>query len=292
MGEIWIPEAERLGSGSIGGTMDTPNAPPRVVWHTTESGAGNTAFTNVGAYLTSAASEPHILYDPTTDRLGQYGPLNQSARALRNAGTVRTNRTGTVCIQIEVLAKAGTAFTGYWKPGKNFRALLRAIRSWGVPDDWPAGRLAQSYSDDSPRSLSIWQTRGGHYGHSNIPGNDHWDPGAIDRTALLAAGAAQPTTPTAPVEEDPMAGMTKEDIAHATLYWLNESMEETPASAGTHPLAGVVASLNAKFKANRALINGIPEKSKLTPAQIAAAFTNGVLKADVNVNVSTPPKAV
>ncbi|MEU3665737.1 hypothetical protein [Streptomyces virginiae] len=204
MGEIWIPEAERLGGGIIGGAMDTPNAPPRVVWHTTESGAGDSSFKNVGAFLSSAASEPHILYDPTTDRLGQYGPLNQSARALRNAGSVRTNRTGRVCIQIEVLARAGTPFTGYWKPGRNFRALLRAIRSWDTPDDWPAGRLAQSYSDDSPRSLTIWQTRGGHYGHSNVPGNDHWDPGAIDRVALLAAGAAptqppKPAPPTTPV---------------------------------------------------------------------------------------------
>ncbi|MER6487606.1 hypothetical protein ABT264_29125 [Streptomyces virginiae] len=197
MGEIWIPEAERLGGGVIGGAMDTPNAPPRVVWHTTESGAGDSSFKNVGAFLSSATSEPHILYDPTTDRLGQYGPLNQSARALRNAGAVRTNRTGRVCIQIEVLARAGTPFTGYWEPGPKFRALLRAIRSWGIPDEWPAGRLAQSYSDDSPRPLTIWQTRGGHYGHSNVPGNDHWDPGAIDRVALLAAGAA-PTPPVTP----------------------------------------------------------------------------------------------
>jgi hypothetical protein len=286
MGEIWIPEAERLGSGSIGGAMDTPNAPPRVVWHTTESGAGNAAFTNVGAYLSSAASEPHILYDPTTDRLGQYGPLNQSARALRNAGSVRTNRTGKVCIQIEVLAKAGAAFTGYWKPGPNFRALLRAIRSWGVPDEWPAGRLAQSYSDDSPRSLSIWQTRGGHYGHSNIPGNDHWDPGAIDRTALLRAGAAQPTTP---IEEDPMAeAPSKEDIVHALFYYVVELLKDKPTYPTNHPLGNVMPELRAHVMTYRALLEAV----KLKPAEIAAALADGTLKVKVTVEPAATPKAV
>jgi hypothetical protein len=287
MGEIWIPEAERLGSGSIGGTMDTPNAPPRVVWHTTESGAGNTAFTNVGAYLTSAASEPHILYDPTTDRLGQYGPLNQSARALRNAGTVRTNRTGKVCIQIEVLAKAGTAFTGYWKPGKNFRALLRAIRSWGVPDDWPAGRLAQSYSDDSPRSLSIWQTRGGHYGHSNIPGNDHWDPGAIDRTALLAAGAAQPTTP--PSQEDIVTPAEIQAVAEAVWNYQLPNLRNDGTPDGTKKSAYWWLIWQDVFQAQT--LKAIAD-SKLKPADIAAALADGTLKLKLVVEPAATPKAV
>jgi hypothetical protein len=195
MGEIWIKEAERLGDGSIGGAMDSPSAPGRVVWHTTESGHGNASFTNVGAYLIRVGAEPHILYDPTTDRLGQYGPLNLSARALRNDGLTRTNRTGKVCIQIEVLARASKPFTGYWKPGPNFRALMRAIRSWGIPDVWPAGALATSYSSASPRNRTTWATKGGHYGHCNVPGNDHWDPGNISKEALFEAA---PKTPAAP----------------------------------------------------------------------------------------------
>ncbi len=191
MGEIWIKEAERLGDGSIGGAMDSPSTPSRVVWHTTESGAGNASFNSVGSYLRTVASEPHLLYDPTTDRLGQYGPLNQSARALKNDGSTRTNRTGRVCIQIEVLARAATPFTGYWKPGPNFRALMRAVRSWGVPDTWPAGSCAPGAS----RNRTTWATKGGHYGHCHIPGNDHWDPGTIDRNAILKAAPGGSSTP-------------------------------------------------------------------------------------------------
>lgn len=210
MGEIWIPEAERLGDRTIGGAMDTPNAPPRAVWHTTEGSFGTAAaFSGTADYLIEKGYEPHILYDPSTDRLGQFGPLDESAKALGNAGAVRTNRTGRVCIQIEVMAKAAKPFTGYWKPGPNYRALMRAIRSWGIPDAFPAGRLSKSGTDDVSRSLTIWNNQGGHYGHCHIPGNDHWDPGAIDRVALLAAGGAPkpptPAPPTAPRRRRPRA---------------------------------------------------------------------------------------
>jgi peptidoglycan hydrolase-like protein with peptidoglycan-binding domain len=165
--------------------MDSPNRPARVVWHTTESGAGNAAFNSVGKYLTSIGAEPHFLYDPTTDRLGQYGPLDQSARALKNDGNTRTNRTGRACIQIEVLGRAATPFTGYWRPGKNFKALMSAIRSWGIPDEFPLP-LAKTASA-TKRDRSVWLAKGGHYGHCNVPGNDHWDPGAINTAALFAA---------------------------------------------------------------------------------------------------------
>ncbi|MGW5637122.1 peptidoglycan-binding protein LysM [Streptomyces sp. NPDC003832] len=191
MGTIWIPGAERLGSGVIGGAMDSPNRPPRAVPHTTESGAGNAAFDAVAKYLRVKAAEPHILYDPTTDRLGQFGPLNQSARALRNDGASRTNRTGKVCIQIEFLARAAEPFTNYWEPGPNYRAMMAAIRSWGVPDVFPMGALADHYADpDAKRTRDIWLNQGGWFGHCNVPGNDHWDPGNISKAKLFAAAPA------------------------------------------------------------------------------------------------------
>ncbi|WAB08846.1 endolysin [Streptomyces phage Success] len=194
MATTWISGAERLGDGSIGGAMDKPDAPARVVWHTTESGAGDAAFKSVADYLISIGAEPHILYDPTTDRIGQFGPLNESARALKNDGSTRTNRVGKACIQIEVLARASKPFTGYWKPGPNFKKLMAAIRSYGVPDVFPMGALASEYGDaDAKRTRSVWLSEGGHYGHCNIPGNDHWDPGAIDKKALFAA-APKPST--------------------------------------------------------------------------------------------------
>lgn len=192
MSTNWIPGAQRLGDGSIGGAMDKPNAPGRVVWHTTESGDGDASFDSVARYLIQIGAEPHILYDPSTDRIGQFGPLNESARALKNDGATRTNRVGKVCIQIEVLARAGKPFTGYWKPGPNFRALMAAIRSWGIPDVFPMGTPAKTASA-CKRDRELWLTTGGHYGHCNAPGNDHWDPGAISTSALFKAAPKDST---------------------------------------------------------------------------------------------------
>jgi hypothetical protein len=249
MSEIWIKEAERLGDGKIGGDMDTPTAPPRVVWHTTESGTGDAAFDAVGKYLISIAAEPHILYDPTTDRLAQYGPLNQSARALRNDGLTRTNRTGRVCIQIEVLGKAASPFTSSWKPGPNVRALMRAIRSWGVPDTWPGGRLAARYNDpDVSRSRSTWATKGGHYGHSQVPGNDHWDPGNIDQAAIFKAA---PKT-SAPAPAKPSTGTTPKPPAKPTVSvaHLNSARaKDIPAATGHVTYPAEVKVVEAALKA-------------------------------------------
>lgn len=211
MGTIWIPGAERLGDGSIGGAMDTPGNAPRVTWHTTESGAGNAAFSSVAQYLINEQYEPHILYDPTTDRLGQYGPLNESARALQNDGSLRTNRTGKVNIQIEVLGRAATPFTGYWKPGKNFKALMAAIRSWGIPDLFPLP-LASSASK-CVRTSSVWLNTPGHYGHCNTPGNSHWDPGAISPKVLFAA--APVTSPTPKPSTKPVVSVAHLNTARA-----------------------------------------------------------------------------
>jgi hypothetical protein len=200
-GTQWIGQAIRFGDGVIGGPMDTPGNPPRVVHHTTESPAGGKYLEAVASYLIKVAAEPHLIYCPVTDRVGQFGPLNHSARALRNDGFRRTNREGRVCIQIEVLGHAASPWTARWdpraKPG--WQHILAAIRSWGVPDVWPAGPPVPYPGGSALRSRSVWQSRGGHFGHCHIPGNDHGDPGAIDTAKVLSATARpRPASPSRP----------------------------------------------------------------------------------------------
>lgn len=197
-GTIWIPGAERLTPSMPGGKI-TSSAPPRVVWHTTEADPGKDAtFAAMVRVLTSKSAEPQVLYDPVSDRLGQFIPLNLSGRALKNDGGTQTNRVGEVCIQIEVIGRSAKPFTDTWKPGKNYRALMAAIRSWGIKDSWPAGRPPVFVASpphnvpESARSRTIWTTKGGHYGHSQIPGNDHGDPGGIDIVKLFAAAGSAP----------------------------------------------------------------------------------------------------
>lgn len=191
MGELWIPEAEDLTAAGTSGVME--GGEPKATWHVTVSPSalspgGTPYFDVMHRVLTSKRAEPHCLYDPMTDRLGQYFALNRSARALANDGTRRTNGSGLVNIQVEVVAMADD-FTRYWKPGPNFRALMRAIRSWGVPDAWPGGHPIG-------QPTRAWSTyvQGGHFGHVHVPGNDHVDPQVRNGDLLFAAA------PTAPEE--------------------------------------------------------------------------------------------
>ncbi|KFG02573.1 hypothetical protein IQ62_01205 [Streptomyces scabiei] len=195
-GPAYISGAVRFGGQSIGGSMDYPGNPPRTTWHTTESPAGEAYFRSIAGYLIRVGAEPQVIYDPITDALGQFGPLTQSGRALRNDGSRRTNREGKVNIQVEVLGRASQPWTKGFDPADkpNFRKLLAAGRAHGIPDTWPAGKPAgtAAAATKGSRSSTTWQTKGGHYGHSQVPGNDHWDPGAIDTAIVPGKATATP----------------------------------------------------------------------------------------------------
>lgn len=187
-GPAYIDGAVRFSDQSIGGAMDTPGNPPRTTWHTTESPAGGSYLTSIAAYLIRVGAEPQVIYDPVTDKLGQFGPLTSSGRALKNDGSRRTNREGKVNIQVEVLGRAASPWTNDFDSAKkpNFGKLLAAMRAHGIPDVWPAGKppATSTAAVKAGRDRSTWQTKGGHYAHAQVPGNDHWDPGAIDTSIV------------------------------------------------------------------------------------------------------------
>lgn len=235
MGTLWIPGAERITPSAPGGTI-TSTAPPRIVWHCTEAQPGTPAvWTSMIRVLTNKSAEPHVLYDPVTDRLGQFFPLNVSGRALRNDGTTKTNRVGKVCIQVEVIAYSAKPFTAYWKPGPNWRNLMAAIRSWGIPDVQPAGAFPK-FIDSPPhnvpendRDRPTWLSKAGHFSHSQIPGNDHGDPGGVSFPSMVAAG--QPPTPKPPASTE--VDMTIEELRAAVQAELEEYGARLWGTTGT-----------------------------------------------------------
>ncbi|MFE1515776.1 peptidoglycan-binding protein [[Kitasatospora] papulosa] len=194
-GPSYISGVTKLGSQSIGGASDSPSKPPRAVWHTTESPAGGNYLTSIGAYLIRVGAEPQVIYCPVTDKIAQFGPLTSSGRALRNgSGSYRTNRTGKVCIQVEVLGYAKSPWTKGFDPADrpNFRKLIAAMRAHGIPDVWPVGKPPATAAAATKRPKSTWENEGGHYGHSQIVYQDHWDPGAID-TSIVPGKASGST---------------------------------------------------------------------------------------------------
>lgn len=251
-GTLWIPGAERITPSKPGGTI-TSTSPPRVVWHATEAPPGTAAvWAAMIRVLTSKSAEPQVLYDPLTDRLGQFMPLDVSGRALKNDGSTQTNRVGKVCIQVEVIAYSAKPFTAYWKPGPNWRNLMAAIRSWRIPDMQPAGPFPQFIESpphnvpENDRDRPTWLSKAGHFSHSQIPGNDHGDPGAVSFPAMLAAAPKTPTTNAG--QEDDMAGFTEAQL-RAMMQAENEEyggrLWGQPTGTGTKFMASTQAQFDA-----------------------------------------------
>jgi hypothetical protein len=160
---IWKPI-----SGSSGAYV---GGPFKIVHHTTE---GSTASGAIGAYR-SNRSDPHFTVDRTT--IYQHIDTGVAARALKNlSGGVQTNKDSAV--QIEVVGFAGRS-----KDRSTLNKVARLCR-WietihGIPKVWPNGFPKNGSTDPGGhnRNKINWDTKGGHYGHSQIPENDHWDPG-------------------------------------------------------------------------------------------------------------------
>jgi hypothetical protein len=107
--------------------------------------------------------------------------------SLRNApGGVETNRDS--AIQIEVVG-----FAARDKNKVTLRTVARLCR-WienehRVPQVWPNGFVRWSGSGADPgrhnRDAMNWDRKGGHYGHSQVPENSHWDPGYTPAEILV-----------------------------------------------------------------------------------------------------------
>jgi hypothetical protein len=179
-------------SGSCGSFV---GGPFRIIHHTTEGSSAVAAFQAFQVHR----SDPHFTVDD--QHIYQHIDTTGAARALRNAqGGVETNRFS--AIQIEVVGFAGRLKS---RPTlENVAQLCRWIeQAHGIPQTWPAGFPRTAVNGQDPgghnRNPVTWATHGGHYGHSQVPENTHWDPGYTQQEATFvlafnpnAAGLADP----------------------------------------------------------------------------------------------------
>jgi hypothetical protein len=211
MPDLWMPGATRL---DIGDHAPTDGGPAKAVGHITWDRNASAAkpqdlvpYENLRSYFAGGgrAVAPHILWDPFTGRITQFVPANSRSKSLVDlAGGTRTNRAGSVVIQVEALffpyCRVGS--TVYAKlsdtPCKGWQQLQDWVHSWGVPNTWPMGHPV----DFTPhRSESVWETTAGWYGHSQVPENTHQDPGSWPQFVNIA-----PAKPPAVYEPFPGAG--------------------------------------------------------------------------------------
>jgi C1A family cysteine protease len=146
--------------------------PFKIVHHTTEGSSADGAF----SAFKQNRSDPHFTVD--AKNIYQHIDTSQGARALRNApGGTETNRDSAV--QIELVGFAQQAKNP--KALQNLARLCRWIESvHGIPRVWPAGLPKPAKNGKDPgghnRDFHLWDTQSGHYGHSQVPENTHWDP--------------------------------------------------------------------------------------------------------------------
>lgn len=198
----WLDGSVRLPSNNNGGSM--LGGPPRFVHHTYEAPYSLDAAAGAKA-LIRAGNEVHFVFHPLTGHIIQLLPASVAGRGLENRpGGVQTNRMGSVCLQVEVIARAARPWTLDLTPEgmAGLAHLIAFARAHGIPDTWPAGPPPAYPPGNGVRSVTTWTTRAGHYGHSQVPENDHGDPGALDIRALFATAPPQPPPPAPTTLED------------------------------------------------------------------------------------------
>jgi hypothetical protein len=187
MGYLWMPDAQHA---DVGNHAPTDGGPAKAISHITwDKNATASApqdlvpFANLKAYFSGggAGMAPHILWDPFHGTFAQFLPADSRSFSVEDhPGGTRTNRAGSVVLQIEALFFPFCRVDGKVyehlidTPLKGWDALHAWIKSWGVPDVWPMGRPVDFTAH---RSESTWETHAGWYGHSQVPENTHQDPG-------------------------------------------------------------------------------------------------------------------
>lgn len=169
----WRPMAD---AGSFAG------GPFKIVHHTTE---GSTLEGAIGA-LGSKHVPSHFVVDDK--QIVQLIDTDRAAKALANApGGVETNKDS--AFQIETVGFAGKAKNP--KTLANVAALCRWLEEqYKIPRVWPNGYpKTHTAGGQDPgnhnRNAAVWDTKSGHYGHSQVPENSHWDPGYTKEEADL-----------------------------------------------------------------------------------------------------------
>ncbi|MFJ2650885.1 peptidoglycan-binding protein [Streptomyces sp. NPDC087420] len=194
MVDLWMPGAIKR---AVGNTAPMNGGPARVTHHAT-SNAKDWTFKNESAYFAAGGQgvAPHLVVDPFTGQIAQYFPATSRALALKNADGEQTNRTGRYNIQIEWVFTANEIVSGKKyanlknTPMKGWPEVRAWLKSLGIAEGFPGG-TPTSWSRDTV-SLDMWRKSGGHYTHSQVPGNDHVDLPMPSEVALFGKASYEP----------------------------------------------------------------------------------------------------
>jgi len=210
---MWLPDYEKIvvSTDRTGTAPRRPDSPGRIVLHTTE-GLRLYDYPYPPHFTLAVVGDPHSLpagkawytgkagmlsYPAGTRMRHQHCDLALTSYALLHRSTdPETNHEGAHCVQVEIISTAST-------PPQWSDAMYGLVASWladvvealpglapaldNYPDRWSA---QGSWGFNTPYRMSwdTWQKglNGKPFlcGHQHVPGNDHWDPGALDVVKL------------------------------------------------------------------------------------------------------------
>ncbi|AFR06703.1 hypothetical protein B005_3480 [Nocardiopsis alba ATCC BAA-2165] len=181
MAKVWMPGAERID----GGTSRTAAGAgaPRAVWTVTGSDPRTRSAREEARRLIREGRTTHLVWNPVSGEIVQLLAATRRG-ALPLGGTPLERRLldhgdeGRVCLVVAVVATEPEPFTD--GPMVGLDPLLAWLDSWGVSRHWPAGAPGRRNGRRPTRqeTTRAW-SRGGHFGHDQVPGSVSTAPGHI-----------------------------------------------------------------------------------------------------------------
>jgi hypothetical protein len=156
-----------------------------MILHSTETDSAPGCVDALCKYLDGWAN-PTFVWDPWTGDMAMCGRADMGMGAL-----VTGNNDGSVVIQVEAVGRAGVEGSRPFMDSPMIgwtETILPWLDSWGIPHVFPAGPplpYPQSYGAGSPRNPNTWLNQSGYFAHSQVPGNDHGDPGLVDLAKIF-----------------------------------------------------------------------------------------------------------
>lgn len=217
MVNAWMPGAKRVPCTTPQGAHLAGGA-PRAVWLTTESDPAALTARSVAQRLVGDGHSGHLVWNPRTGETVQLLPATAPAGGELTAGAPDRACEGRVCVVIRVIGWSHSPFTE--SPLRDLDPILHWLDSWEIPRRWPAGAPPATLPAPHQRASCerLW-ARGGHFGHSQVPGTQSSAPGAISPHLLLGipqqSGRPRPAAAPQPTALPPVEHASDPELRYA-----------------------------------------------------------------------------
>jgi len=185
-----------ISEGWVSGTLPGPSGKEYPVKHFPQGPNNALAEVKPNLVLHTTETDGYVesLQYPVQFQVGE-GFIGQHRPLWAQGWGLRSGTGNEYCIQIEIVGRSQLEL---WLPKPGSLGPLVALMAFlqqrslvktaaARPTDWldKLDRGPQASTSYYRRQAGLWPTTAGVYGHVDIPGNDHWDPGSLEYAQLF-----------------------------------------------------------------------------------------------------------